>query len=53
MKLLKTRILVGKDKDDNGGEEEVDGELEGKVKEALAEATLADKNSWRILILLP
>jgi hypothetical protein len=39
MKLLKTRILVGKDKDDNGGEEEVDGELEGKVKEALAEAT--------------
>lgn len=39
MKLLKTRILVGKDKDDNGGEEEVEGELEGKVKEALAEAT--------------
>lgn len=55
MELLETKLLVGKDKDDNGDEEEVDGELKGKVKEALAVVTLsrADKNSWRILISLP
>lgn len=53
MELLETKLLVGKDKDDNGDEQEVDGELEGKVKEALAVVTLTDKNSWRILISLP
>lgn len=54
MELLETKLLVGKDKDDNGDEQEVDGELEGKVKEALAVVTFrTDKNSWRILISLP